>query len=282
MCQRKKRGRGIIPRPRYGIQNRRSYRRARACPSPCQVRGKPDRTRRAEHPRPTEPETIAGDRPPRYGIRNGFSYRRARACPSPCQVRGGNPLGRAEQSTHALRSLKRSRGTGPRATVSGTARFIVGRGPVSCHPECLDNSRGTGPRNTVGELRPFCRSRSPDLDPIAIRRSQTTEEESARACPSPCCVNRKIARDRPSRYGPGRKKARGTGPRATVIERSRGTGPRATFISFSSPHQTSSASDLPRKQDQATTASLMSPAYHQTRLPQSDSNTQPQASQTYP
>ena len=37
-----------------------------------------------------------------------------------------------------------------------------------------------------------------------------------------------IARDRPSPYGPGRKNARGTGPRATVIERSRGTGPRAT------------------------------------------------------
>ena len=50
--------------------------------------------------------TIAGDRPPRYGA---------------CNDREGQAL--------ALRSLKRSRGTGPRATVKTTAPFTVGRGP---------------------------------------------------------------------------------------------------------------------------------------------------------
>ena len=122
---------------------------------------------------------------------------------------------------------------------------------------------------------------------------------SARACPSPCCVNRKIARDRPSCYEPKTiagdrpprygirngsfyRRARACpSPCSGARERSRGTGPRATFISFSSPHRTSSASDSPQKQDPATAASLMSPAYHQTPLPQSDSNTQYPASQTY-
>ena len=86
-------------------------------------------------------------------------------------------------------------------TVSKTARFTVGRGPVPRHPECIENSRRTGSRATVGELRPFCRSRAPALDPIAIRRSQTTEGERGGQAP---------------RYGPERKNAPGTGPRATV------------------------------------------------------------------
>ena len=108
----------------------------------------------------------------------------------------------------------------------------------------------------------------------------------ARACPSPSFMNREIAGDRPPRYGPGRKNARGTDPRAALIERSRGTGPRATVFGTAIPafstHQTSSASDLQQKQDPATTASLTSPAYHPTRLPRSDSNTQSPASPRYP
>ena len=56
--------------------------------------------------------------------KNGFRYRRARACPSPCCDRGGQaPALRGRQK-------KNARGTGPRATVAGAARFIVGRGPV--------------------------------------------------------------------------------------------------------------------------------------------------------
>ena len=150
-------------------------------------------------------------------------YRRARACPSPSNDRGeparmrGWKLPRA----HARRGLKRSRGTGPRATVKRTAPFIVGRGPV--------------PRHAT------------------------------------------LARDRPSRYGAVAVfvltgASRGTGPRATVLR---------TAIFAVSPHQTSSASDLTRKQDPATAASLTSPVSHQTRLPRSGSNTQHPALQTY-
>ena len=168
----------------------------------------------------------------------------------------------------ALRSLKRSRGTGPRATVARTARFTVGRGTGPRHAAIAEEIRsepetlaGDRPPRYGSQNRPFCRSRAPALDPIAIRRSQTTEG-STRVCPSPA-----IAGDRPPRYGirnvpfyrraracPSpcndregqalalrarkKKNARGTNPRAVLIERSRGTGPRATFISFSSPHQT--------------------------------------------
>ena len=39
----------------------------------------------------------------------------------------------------ARRCMKRSRGTGPRATVSGTARFTVGRGPVPRHATLAGN-----------------------------------------------------------------------------------------------------------------------------------------------
>ena len=53
-------------------------------------------------------------------------HRRARACPSPCTDRGGNGV-----SLRAFFArVGRSRGTGPRATVSKTAPFTVGRGPV--------------------------------------------------------------------------------------------------------------------------------------------------------
>ena len=181
----------------------------------------------------------------------------------------------------ARRSLKRSRGTGPRATVPRTPPFTVGRGPVPRHApisgetlsdarmETFEDPHAPGPK-TIARDRPprYGIQHAPPL----YRR--------ARACPSPCCVNRKIAGDRPSRYRPGRKNARETGPRATVIEKSRGTGPRATFISFSSPHQTSSASDSPQKQDPATAASLMFPVSHQTRLLRSGSSIQYPTSRT--
>ena len=79
-----------------------------------------------------------------------------RACPSPRNDRG-KPSRMRGSEDHALRSLKRSRGTGPRATVSGTARFTVGRGPVPRHAALIGRSRGTGPRATV-----LCSLRSPD------------------------------------------------------------------------------------------------------------------------
>ncbi len=102
------------------------------------------------------------------------------------------------------RSLKRSRGTGPRATVAGTSRFPVGRGPVPRHATIAEEIRsepetiaGACPPRYGSQNRPFCSSRAPDLDPIAIRRSQTTEGSAG---------------DRPPRYGPGRKKCAGDRP----------------------------------------------------------------------
>ena len=146
------------------------------------------------------------------------------------------------------------RWTGQRATVFGTSRFIVGRGPVPRHAAVYQKIAGDRPPRYGIQNRLFCRSRSPALDPMAIRRSQTTE---------------------------GKREGL-----SLAMQRSRGTGPRATVLSTAilavSPHQTSSASDWPEKQDPATTASLTSPAYHQTQLPRSDSNTQSPASQTYP
>ena len=77
--------------------------------------------------------------------------------------------------------MKRSRGTGPRATVFGTASFTVGRGPVPRHAPIseetlsdarmetsegpalrgLKRSRGTGPRATVSSTLPFTVGRGP-------------------------------------------------------------------------------------------------------------------------
>ena len=179
-----------------------------------------------------------------------------------------------------LRSIERSRGTGPRATVAGTASLTVGRGPVPRHApiaeetrsdarmETSEGLRATGPKTIAGDRPPrdgirnglghrrarACPSPCTDRggNPLGcaygnLRGPRATRPKTiagacpprygirngsfyrrARACPSPCCVNRKIARDRPSPYGKEEKNARGTGPRATVIERSRGTGPRAT------------------------------------------------------
>ena len=88
------------------------------------------------------------------------------------------------------------------------------------------------------------------------------------------------------------KKARRekTTPRAQSIQArfqtaptaSRGTSPRATVISPASLHRTSSTNDSQQKQDREADASLMSHAYHQTQLPQSDSSIQHPASQTHP
>ena len=63
-----------------------------------------------------------------------------------------------------------------------------------------------------------CRSRSPDLDPIAIRRSQTTAGERAglsRACSKPR-PDYRSARACPSRTFAATQARRGTGPRPTV------------------------------------------------------------------
>ena len=92
------------------------------------------------------PETIAGDRPPRYGSLSGPFYRRARACPSPCTDRGRNPL----------RSPKRSRGTGPRATVASTASLIVGRGTGPRHAPIAEEIR-SAPETLAGDRLPHYR-----------------------------------------------------------------------------------------------------------------------------
>ena len=222
---------------------------------------------------------IAGDRPPRYGSQNGPFYRRARACPSPCSIaretssharmhprapRYGPGRKNARGTGPRAPVIERSRGTGPRATVSGTARFIVGRGPVPRHAPIaretrapvIERSRGTGPRATVSGTASFIVGRGP-------------VPRHARSRGKPARMRVWHPRGHARR---GMKRSRGTGPRATVAK---------TAILAVSPRQTSSASDWPQKQDPATTASLMSPAYHQTQLPQSDSNTQHPASPTY-
>ena len=55
----------------------------------------------------------------------------------------------------------------------------------------------------------------------------------------------------------------------------------APLTSPASPPQTSSTHDAQATQGPATDASSTSPAYHQTKPPQSDSNAQPQVSPTY-
>ena len=67
-----------------------------------------------------------GGQAPALRYRNSRAYRRARACPSPCNDREET---RSQAEGHALRGMQRSRGTGPRATVSETAALTVGRGP---------------------------------------------------------------------------------------------------------------------------------------------------------
>ena len=184
-------------------------------------------------------------------------YRRAGACPPPCPGYD-----------------ERSRGTGPRATVSGKMLrgssdregqalalrcrsglpFTVGRGPVPRHARDDERSRGTGPRATVsGKMLRGSSDREGQA--LALRYAEWAPfHRRAGACPPPC---------------PGcDERSRGTGPRATVVgktlrgssdregqalalryaerapfhrragacpppcpgceERSRGTGPRAT------------------------------------------------------
>ena len=105
---------------------------------------------------------------------------------------GRGPVPRHARSRRkSARSLKRSRGTGPRATVARTSHFIVGRGPVPRHAAVYQTLAGDRPPRYGSQNRPFCRSRAPALDPMAIRRSQTTEGELAML------------------------RSRGTGPRAT-------------------------------------------------------------------
>ena len=112
-----------------------------------------------------------------------------------------------------LRSTGKSRGTGPRATVSGRAPFTVGRGPVPRHAPRNPTFAGDRPRAPVSGTAPFtvgrgpvprhrfavrpshlCSSGSPDPDLFVIRRSQTTEVETH-------IMTMELAGDRPPRYG---------------------------------------------------------------------------------
>ena len=186
------------------------HRRARACPSPCC--GLPN-DRGGQAPALREPDGFFTERPP---------HRRARACPSPC-----------------LRSTERSRGTGPRATVTGgllnrrTAPFTVGRGPVPRHAPVYQTFAGDRPPRYGKKHRP-------------LRR--------ARACPSPCCGlsndrggqapalryldifftgpsyrGHRLHRDQEvSPTGSHRSFAGNRDREVSPTERSRGTGPRAT------------------------------------------------------
>ena len=125
--------------------------------------------------------------------------------------------------------IERSRGTGPRATVS--KQTPLHRRAGACPPPCLccgGRSRGTGPRATVigaffsvvcdrliaigsGSLGKYARALN-DLD----LQEEELSYRRAGACPPPClCCG---------------ESSRRTGPRATGIERSRGTGPRATVV----------------------------------------------------
>ena len=158
--------------------------------------------------------------------------------------------------------MQRARGTGPRATGQEEKK----RGGQAPALRSLKRSRGTGPRATKPRTAPLTVGRGPVPRHAAlIERSRGTG---------------------PRATGQEEKKARGTGPRTTVIERSRGTGPRTTkprtAIFAVSTHQTLSTSDLPQRRDRATYASPRSQAYHQTQLLRSDSNTPHPASQTYP
>ena len=82
------------------------YRRARACPSPC-----PDPIKNRSSGVPA-PERVDGKK-------NGPGYRRARACPSPCP----DPIKNRSSGAPAPERVMKSRGTGPRATVS--AAFLA-------------------------------------------------------------------------------------------------------------------------------------------------------------
>ena len=91
-------------------------------------------------------------------------------------------------------------------------------------------------------------------------------------------------------YGPkSRKKTRGNKPPRYDIRYARGENKPPALRYASKPptpspstHRTSSTHDWRQKQDPATYASLTSKAYQQTKLLRSDSNTQHQASLTYP
>ena len=126
------------------------------------------------------------------------------------------PFGiRRSRTTEALALPWRSRGTGPRATVSRAA----------CR--CDREGQALALR---GQRAPRRRDLPVSMQYLKRKRSS---HRRARACPSPCCLNKNpsiygngqhtdaIARDRPSRYGkPGTSvRSRGTGPRATVYMR---------------------------------------------------------------
>ncbi len=84
----------------------------------------------------------------------------------------------------------------------GTTRFSIDIKDLKDLKTSLDNgrSRGIGPRATVRRAY-SCRSRAPALDPIAIRRSQTTEEEREGQALALRTRKKKCAGACPPRYG---------------------------------------------------------------------------------
>ena len=167
--------------------------------------------------------TVAKTAP--FTVGRGPVPRHATTAGKPTRMRGGHPR------THARRSLKRSRGTGPRATEPETAPFNVGRGPV--------------PRRALGHAR------DREGQALALR---ARKKKSAGDRP-PRYDDREIAGDRPPRYGirngsfyrraracPSPCNDRGTGPRPMEPETSAGDRPpryetqNDYFCRFTSPN----------------------------------------------
>ena len=138
--------------------------------------GEPSRSRcRGDRPRAAVKKT------PSLHVGRGPVLAMHRSRGKPARMRVWHPR------APARRSLKRSRGTGPRPTVARTVSFTVGRGPVPRHApiagethsdarmETSEGPRATEPETIAGDRPPRYGSQNGSLS----RR--------ARACPSPCC-----------------------------------------------------------------------------------------------
>ncbi len=92
-----------------------------------------------------------------------------------------------------LRSTERSRGTGPRATITGhflhkTAPFPVGRGPVPRHAAIYRTIAGDRPpRYDNGTVSLLAGDRPPRYGNRTFSSQNGPFHRRARACPSPCC-----------------------------------------------------------------------------------------------
>ena len=94
------------------------YRRARACPSPCN-----DRNEKRPWPIFAQIERARGTGP-RATIKKRAAYRRARACPSPC-----NDLPKQCLAAQLVLDMpERVAGEGPRATVDEAAARLIRSG----------------------------------------------------------------------------------------------------------------------------------------------------------